>query len=73
MPYRTTRDLPESVRDHLSEHARDIDRVAYNRAWVEYQHDEERAHRVAWAAVKRRYEKDERTGRWHRTPGPPSR
>ena len=37
---------------------------AFNNAWDEYQHDEERAHRVAWAAVKNKYEKDETSGRW---------
>jgi cation transport regulator len=64
MPYDRLSDLPDSVRDHLPKHAQEIYRAAYNSAWDEYNHDEERAHRVAWAAVKNRYEKDEDTGDW---------
>ncbi|MBN8890479.1 MAG: cation transporter [Acetobacteraceae bacterium SCN 69-10] len=62
MPYRSISDLPPSVRAHLPEHAQDIYRAAFNSAWAGYddsdpaQH-EETAHRVAWAAVKRRYRK----------------
>jgi cation transport regulator len=52
------------VRDHLPRHAQEIYQAAYNSAWDEYDHDEERAHRVAWAAVKRRYVKNEQTGDW---------
>jgi len=52
MPYELTSDLPESVRENLPKHAQEIYRSAFNGAWEEYQHDEERAHRVAWAAVK---------------------
>lgn len=66
MPYRSTRELPESVRDHLPEHAQEIYQSAYNSAWDEYGEDEERAHRVAWGAVKRDYEKDDGSGDWHR-------
>jgi cation transport regulator len=66
MPYRTTADLPESVRDHLPKHAQEIFRAAFNSASDEY-HDEERAFRVAWAAVKHEYEKGE-DGDWHRKP-----
>lgn len=64
MPYKKLSDLPDSVRDHLPKHAQEIYRAAYNNAWDEYDHDEERAHRVAWAAVKHKYEKDEETGDW---------
>lgn len=64
MPYDTPRDLPESVRTHLPEHAQEIYRAAFNSAWEEYNHDEERAHRVAWAAVKNKYAKNEQTGEW---------
>jgi cation transport regulator len=48
------------VRRHLPELAQDIYREAFNHAWVSYSADvrrEEIAHRVAWAAVKRKYEK----------------
>lgn len=76
MPYKTTQELPESVREHLPEHAREIYRAAFNSAWDEYKDPagrrggasrEEAAHKVAWAAVKHQYQKDERTGMWRRT------
>ena len=34
MPYRTNLDLPEPVRSHLPEHAQDIYREAFNRAYA---------------------------------------
>ena len=64
MPYKNLSELPESVRDHLPQHAQEIYRAAYNSAWDEYGHDEERAHRVAWGAVERKYEKDGKSGEW---------
>jgi cation transport regulator len=64
MPYTKLSDLPESVRDNLPKHAQEIYQSAYNNAYEEYKKDEERAHRVAWAAVKNKYEKDEKTGKW---------
>jgi len=57
MPYRDNEDLPPSVRDHLPPHARDIYREAFNHAWGRYGNDEATPHRIAWAAVKRRYRK----------------
>jgi cation transport regulator len=66
MPYKNTKGLPESVRDHLPDHAQEIYQAAYNNAWDEYDHDEARAHRVAWGAVERDYEKNEKSGDWHR-------
>lgn len=56
MPYATNNDLRPALRAHLPEHAQDIYREAFNHAWVEYG-NEASAHRVAWAAVKRRYVK----------------
>lgn len=56
MPYRTNDDLPPSVHHHLPPQAQDIYRAAFNHAWQEYG-DEATPHRVAWAAVKRRYHK----------------
>ena len=56
MPYATLDDLPPAVR-HLPVHAQEIFRAVFNNAWDEYGGDEERAFRVAWAAVKRRYRK----------------
>lgn len=61
MPYRSNRDLPDSVRRHLPEHAQDIFRAAFNAAWDSHAGDprqEEAARRIAWAAVKHRYRKD---------------
>jgi cation transport regulator len=60
MPYETNADLPPSVREHLPEHAQDIYRAAFNHAFAAHAGDprqEEAAHRIAWAAVKRSYVK----------------
>jgi cation transport regulator len=65
MPYRINTDLPASVRDHLPPHAQDIYRAAFNHAFAANAGDirqEEIAHRIAWAAVKRSYVKDD--DRW---------
>jgi cation transport regulator len=64
MPYDSINDLPDSVREHLPQHAQEIYRAAFNNAWDEYHGDEVRAYRVASAAVKEKYEKDYQTGRW---------
>lgn len=73
MPYNRLSELPDSVKDNLPEHAQEIYKEAFNSAWDQYDEPEERrgdatreetAHRVAWAAVKRSYEKNESTGRW---------
>lgn len=72
MPYSSIRDLPESVQDNLPKHAQEIYRSAYNSAWEQYEAPEDRrgdasheetAHRVAWAAVKEVYEKND-SGEW---------
>jgi cation transport regulator len=60
MPYRTNEDLPHSVRSHLPDHAQDIYREAFNHAFAARageSRQEEAAHRIAWAAVKRAYVK----------------
>ncbi len=60
MPYRTNFELPPSVRNNLPARAQEIYREAFNHAWQQYKDDprlEEITHRVAWAAVKRRYRK----------------
>jgi cation transport regulator len=68
MPYQRLSDLPKQVRDNLPTHAQEIYKEAYNSAWEQYDEPEERrgdasreetAHRVAWSAVKRSYEKDD--------------
>jgi cation transport regulator len=66
MPYSTVKELPDRVRDNLPKHAQEIYKEAYNNAWDEYDHNEERAHRVAWSAVKKDYKKDEDSGKWVR-------
>jgi cation transport regulator len=61
MPYRSNVDLPPSVRTHLPDHAQSIYREAFNHAFAAHAGDprqEEAAHRIAWAAVKRSYVKD---------------
>jgi cation transport regulator len=65
MPYASTTDLPERVRHTLPHHAQDIYRAAFNNSFASYKNNircEETAHRVAWAAVKKRYAK--RGGIW---------
>lgn len=75
MPYSSIKDLPDSVRNHLPEQAQTIYLEAFNHAWDEYEDPKKRrgsssleeiAHKVAWAAVKKQYEKDEKTGTWKR-------
>lgn len=73
MPYNSKAELPENVKNVLPAHAQEIYVEAYNSAWEQYDQPEERrgdssreetAHRVAWAAVKNKYEKDEDSGKW---------
>ena len=73
MPYNSLDELPDSVRDNLPNHAQEIYMKAFNNAWDEYADPKERrgdasreetAHKVAWAAVKNVYKKDEESGEW---------
>ena len=74
MPYYASlTELPIGVRGNLPVQAQEVYRKAFNSAWMQYNQPAERiddatreetSHRVAWAAVKRDYEKDERTGFW---------
>jgi cation transport regulator len=60
MPYRVNEELPNSVRSHLPEHAQSIYREAFNHAYRAHAGEsgrEQRAHMIAWAAVKRSYVK----------------
>jgi cation transport regulator len=60
MPYAVNADLPAPIRHALPEHAQDIFRAAFNHAFAAHEGDprqEEAAHRIAWAAVKRSYVK----------------
>ena len=74
MPYRTKKNLPDSVQHVLPAHAQEIYKEAFNSAWEQYKdkasrHDdasrEETAHKVAWAAVKKEYAKGE-DDKWHK-------
>lgn len=75
MPYEELADLPDAVKNHLPKHAQEIYKEAFNSAWEEYADPhkrrddasrEEVAHKVAWAAVKKQYEKiDDRWVRKH--------
>jgi len=69
MPYDDIRELPEQVQEHLPKHAEEIYKSAYNAAWEQYKDPQQRegtreevAHKVAWAAVKKKYEKQD--GKW---------
>ena len=57
MPYQSNEDLPKSITDHLPDHAQLIFRKAFNSAYEQYG-TEEQAFKVAWAAVKKVYEKN---------------
>jgi cation transport regulator len=74
MPYETTSELPENVKSVLPDHAQDIYKEAFNSAYKQYKDPDNRrddadreevAHRVAWAAVKKTYEKGD-DGKWHK-------
>ena len=71
MPYNSISELPKQVLDNLPKHAQEIYKSAYNNAWDQYDEPSERrgndsreetAHKVAWSAVKQKYEKN--NGRW---------
>jgi len=73
MTYENISDLPASVRENLPKHAQEIYKEAFNNAWEQYGDPDKRrgdasreevAHRVAWNAVKQKYEK--KNGRWAR-------
>ncbi|MFZ1415722.1 MAG: ChaB family protein [Defluviicoccus sp.] len=71
MPYSKKSELSEPVQDTLPAHAQEIFKAAYNSAWEQYDKPskrrgkasrEETSMKVAWAAVKKKYEK--RDGEW---------
>jgi len=73
MPYNSNADLPDNVTHVLPKHAQDIFRKAFNSAYDEYKNPEDRrgdsdredtARRVAWSAVKKKYEKGD-DDKWH--------
>lgn len=78
MPKGQKQDIPESVKNVLPQHAEEIYLEAYKNALEQYKDPqkrrgnaslEETAHRVAWAAVKQKYEKNEQTGKWQKKEG----
>ncbi len=73
MPYDRITELPDSVKDNLPKGAQEIYKEAFNSAHEEYKDSKKRrgkesreevAHKVAWAAVKKKYEKSD-NGKWH--------
>lgn len=73
MPYKNLSELPDSVTDNVPKHAQEIYKEAYNSAWEQYKDPKERkddatreetSHKVAWAAVKQKYEKE--NGNWRK-------
>lgn len=73
MPYERITDLPDSVKDNLPRHAQEIYKEAFNSAYDQYDTPSERrgdsgreetAHKVAWSAVKKDYEKGD-DDKWH--------
>lgn len=73
MPYSSNSDLPTNVKNVLPSHALNIYREAFNNAYDEYKQPKDRrgsigreevAHKVAWSAVKHKYQKDD-DGEWH--------
>jgi cation transport regulator len=74
MPYNKPSELPPKVKDHLPAGAQKIYMEAFNHAWEQYKSSQKRtrggdreavAHRVAWAAVKKKYKKGEDND-WHK-------
>lgn len=72
MPYQSLGDLPKNVTNNLPEHAQEIYKEAFNSAWAYYKDPDKRrgdaaheevAHKVAWAAVEKVYQKNE-SGDW---------
>ena len=68
MPYSSVAELPTGVKSSLPKHAQDIYKAAFNSAWDDHpeasrEEKEQIAHRIAWSAVKRKYERDG-SGRW---------
>lgn len=73
MPYKQNSDLPKGVKNNLPTHAQDIYREAFNNAWEQYDLPHKRrnpydsqekvAHKVAWAAVEKKYKKNAE-GKW---------
>lgn len=59
MPYGKKEELPDAVKA-LPEHGQEIWMAAFNSAFEQYKGDEEKCFAVAWAAVKNKFEKNEK-------------
>jgi len=73
MPYENTSDLPQAIRNYLPVQAQLLFCAAFNHALSKFETpktemkfgtQEELAHRIAWAAVKKRYIR--KGGRWQK-------
>lgn len=67
MPYNSIADLPHNITSVLPTHAQEIFLKAFNNAWQEYKDPKQRktnssieeiAFKVAWSAVKKKYQKN---------------
>lgn len=73
MPFPTVATLPPTLRKILPKHAQDIYKEAFSHAYDQYKNPDDRrgdegreevAHKVAWSAVKRVYQRGT-DGNWH--------
>jgi cation transport regulator ChaB len=69
----TNVELPDSIRQMLSEEALEVYRKAYAASWDAYSPEVQRtmdqgaiAHRDAWEEVLKEFEQDTETGQWRR-------
>lgn len=67
MPYASIKELPKNVRGVLPQKAQEIYLAAFNNA-LEHYKDEDTARKVAWNAVKNKYQKNS-AGEWVRRMG----
>lgn len=68
MKYATKQKLPKNVKDSLPKHAQEIYTAAHDSAYEQHKDEEDTestAHKIAWAAVKQKYEKTS-VGNWRR-------
>jgi len=73
MPYKNLDELSDKIKKYLPKEAQKIYMEAFNSAWDMYAKPKKRrnldsreviAHKVAWNAVKKKYKKDEASGKW---------
>lgn len=66
MPFKSINELPDNLKAILPTHAQEIYKEAFNSAYDEYKKSDHRrgdndregvSHRVAWSAVKHKYQK----------------